>query len=907
MNFANKNLKLIGYILLICLIPILLVLTIFNFIKYEQNENIKHINVAIVNEDEPAKFKGKTVNVGKQVQKTLSSDHQVKWHFVDEQTANKNIGNGHYNIEIILPEDFSKNATTALNKNPRISELKIETSQNNNFLAGVITSQVVDQMKSKVVKNIQLAYNQASLKAIGELGKGITQASSGVKKLDTASGQLTDGSKQISDNLHVLKDGTKQLANGAGPLQSGTKQLTDGSDQLYTGTKQLSTGVKQLSTGTKQLSTGTKQLSTGSKQLDDGLNLLNTNSPTLVSGANQLDSGVVQLASGSDLLTTKLSEASKQIDDQLNSNKADLDKLQAGLTTLNDGIQDLATQINAPENDNSAQITDNLTAIADNTQSTGDLLKDTGNHLQNVNLKVYDVNSPDSVASHLQNTGNSLLSLQDIVKNPDVLRFMLTHPDIMKQLLGIANTAKSDLEAAKTQLEDSGNNDMLPMKDNLTQMGNLMVDNGDKLLAVKDQLTFTQDNMAKLKAGVNQMARSDQAPTALNGAKEAINTLTAGLNQVNLGLKQTGNTTSTMGGIQATQQIHDGLLQVKTGLEGKTGQLGLVPGLITYTNGVKTAHDGSTQLYSGATQLDSGAAQVDSGATQLLTGTDQLNTGAKQLNTGLLQLGSQTPTLVAGINKLDSGAGQLATGSDTLNTGLNQAADGIGLLNIKLTDGSKQVKGLSTGSQNVDHFVTPVANKVLNSSDSDNLVNVFAPIIMTLILFVGAMLTQLTLSRKNDNSIPISPIRRISTIAGVIIGQSILITAFAQLFGLEVIQPFAFFMFNILIDATFTLACIALDKLFGTLGILVSFALLFLQLIVTGGILPNEMLSKSYRIIAIFLPGTYSFNGLEQVINGSSTQLLSSSSILLLFCVIFLGIIFSTKIKNLVFNKKLNA
>lgn len=907
MNFVNKNLKLLIYILLICLIPILLVLTIFNFIKYEQTVNIKHMNVAVVNHDMPAKFKGKTVNVGKQVQETLAKDHQVKWHFVDEQTASKHINDGNYNMEITLPEDFSKNATTALNKNPKISELKIATSQNNNFLAGIITSQVVEQMKSKVVKNIQLAYDQAALKAIGDLGKGVTQASSGVKKLDTASGQLTDGSKQISDNLHVLKNGTQQLASGAAPLQSGTKQLTDGSKQLYTGTNQLAAGSTQLVAGTKQLSDGTSQLTTGSKQLKDGLGLLNSSSPTLVSGAKQLDTGVLQLADGSGLLSSKLADASKQIDDQLNSNKADLDKLKKGLVTLNDGIQELATQINLPENDNSAQITEYLTAVGDNTKTTGDLLQDTGTHLQNVNVKVYDSTNPDSVASHLQNTGNNLLQLQSVMQNPEVLRFLLTHPAIMKQFVAIANASKADLEAAGAQLQDSGTNDMLPMKANLTQMGNLMVDNGDKLLAVKDQLEFTQANMAKLKAGINQMARSDQAPAALNGAQEAINTLTAGLNEVNVGLKQTGNSPDTMGGIQATQQIHDGLLQVKTGLEGTSGQLGLVPGLITYTDGVKTAHEGSTKLNDGTIQVDSGAKQLNSGTVQLNDGAIKLNSGAAQLNTGLLQLGSQAPALIDGITKLDTGAGQLAAGSDQLNIGLNQAADGISLLNLKLVDGSKQVAGLSTGPQNVNHFVTPVTKKLESSTDSDNLVNVFAPVIMTLVFFIGAMLTQLTLFRKDDNQLSTDPIKRIITVAGVIVGQTFLITVFAQLFGLEIIQPFTFFMFGILVNTAFTLTCIALDKLLGTFGILAAFALLFLQLIVTGGIIPNEMLSSSYRVIATFLPGTYSFNGLEQVINGSSTELLSSSIVLLLFCVIFLGIIFSAEIKEKLSSKILNA
>ncbi|MDO1604846.1 YhgE/Pip domain-containing protein [Lactobacillus sp. YT155] len=804
--FKNRG-KLLSFIVLICIIPILLLFVIFNFIKYEQDVNIKNMNIAIVNEDKPAKFKGKTVNVGKEVQKTLSKDKQVKWHFVDAQDAKKNLDNGKYAMKIVLPKNFSKNATTALDKNPKVSTLKVQTSDKNNYLAGMITTQVVEQMKGKVVKSIQRAYDDSALKALGQLGDGVTQASDGVSQLNDASTQLNDGSKQISDNLHVLKNGTQQLADGAAPLQSGVNQLSSGSS------------------------------------------LLASNSSTLVAGANQLNGGISQLTAGSGLLSQKLADASAQIDAQLNGSQDDLTNLYAGLTALNDGIQQMNAQVSDPANDNSAAITADLNQVGTNLTNAGNLLQDTGAKLQDLNTNVYDTTNPQSVASQLT-------AMQELMANdPDFKEFLKTHMSFGLKL-------NSYSVAVKQQLTNTGNNDLAPVKTNLAQMGTELQSAGGLLQGdVTTQLTKTQDNMNKLKAGINQMAAPDQAPLALNGAKQAINTLTGGLAQVNNGLKQRGTTTSTMGGIQATQQIHNGLVQVQAGLKGTNGQLGLIPGLITYTGGVD------------------------------------------QLNGGLTTLSGSAPTLINGITQLNDGAGKLATGADQLTSGLRQAGDGIGLLNIKLSDGSKQVKGLSTGTANVNHFVSPVEDEVLNAKESHDLINAFAPLVLTLVFFVGAMLTQMSLFRNNNNE-EASLKQKVLSVSSVVLAQTILIDAFSMILGLQVQQPVSFLVISLLTSAAFTLTCLALDKLFGTIGLLVALALLFLQLIITGGLFPNEMLSSFYQVLAIFLPGTYSISGFEQAVNGNGAALITSSLILVLFGLVFFAALFGNEIKNKFFAKE---
>lgn len=904
---SNRG-RLIGFITLICLIPILLLFIIFNFVKHAQNSTTQNLNVAVINQDQAATFRGKKVDVGQEVQAQLSKDHQVHWQFVSAKEAKANLKNGHYVMAVTLPKGFSKNVTTVLDKKPQASTMQVATSQKNNYLTGVITNQVTEKMQTQIIKSIQIAYDQALLKAIGTLGSGVTEASQGVDQLDTAADQLSSGSQQIATNLVKLQAGTQQLATSVTALPTGVQQLTIGSGQLATGLQQLAdqtqplqSGVQQLATGSTQLNAGISQYTAGVSTLDGGLHQLTANNTSIMAGSQSLNGGVDQLASGSQQLSTKLAEASAKIDASLSGSEPQMNQLKAGLQALNASIQTLNQKVSGGST-SSTTIENDLLKIADNTKQTGVLLQDSGSQLSQINDKVYNAAKSDSVASQVASAGTQLKALQKLAtSNTDFLVFLLGHPDVMSQLQSISTAAGTNLTAAGAQLQSSGAN-MQTLQTNIGTMGAKMTDNSTQLTEVSTELKTTADSMAQLQQAIAQMASKDQAPAALTGAVQAIDQLTAGLAEVNTGLKQQGTTTDTMGGLQATNAIHEGLVKLQTGLQGKNG---LVTGLQTYTDGVATAQAGSQQLAANNQTLNSGAGQLNTGLStlnqqtpQLTSGVQQLNTGASQLNTELNTLNQQTPTLLAGVNQINDGTGQLATGATQLDSGMHQAGAGIALLDVKLADGSQQVKNLATGTQNVNHLMQPVKTQLTTKSALEQLINVYGPLILTLIFFVGALLTQSTLYRQTENLTSGKLRKRILTVTGVIAVQGILIASVAKLLGLEVAQPMAFIVLSLLIAATFTLACLALDRLFGTLGVLVGFALVFVQLIMIAGPFQSQLLSITYRFVAFFLPGTYAVNGLEQVINGTGQHLVGSLFALIIFCGIFFMGLFGQEVKN---------
>ena len=109
------------------LIPILAVLFIpliysgvFLKAYWDPYGTVDQLPVAVVNLDEGSHYDGKTLQVGDDLVKELKKNDSFKWHFVDsEEKAIKGLNNEDYYLVVEIPKDFSKNASTVLDKHPK--------------------------------------------------------------------------------------------------------------------------------------------------------------------------------------------------------------------------------------------------------------------------------------------------------------------------------------------------------------------------------------------------------------------------------------------------------------------------------------------------------------------------------------------------------------------------------------------------------------------------------------------------------------------------------------------------------------------------------------------------------------------------------------------------------------------
>ena len=100
-----KNKILVVVVLAIIVIPVIYA-GLFLKSMWDPYGNLKDLPVAVVNQDEPVKYEGKTLNIGKDMQDALKNNDSLDFHFVDSETAEQGLRDGTYYMVITIPGNF---------------------------------------------------------------------------------------------------------------------------------------------------------------------------------------------------------------------------------------------------------------------------------------------------------------------------------------------------------------------------------------------------------------------------------------------------------------------------------------------------------------------------------------------------------------------------------------------------------------------------------------------------------------------------------------------------------------------------------------------------------------------------------------------------------------------------------
>ncbi|WP_413476625.1 YhgE/Pip family protein [Latilactobacillus fuchuensis] len=920
-KFIAKN-----KIILISLIAIMIIPFLYSifFLKsvWDPYGSTGNLPVAVVNNDVPTTYEGQKLNAGKDLVKELKKNDQIGWRFVSAKKAKQGLKDKEYYTVITLPKNFSANAATVLDKHPKKMQINYKTNDSLNFIAEVISEAGAKQVNAELRETVTKSYAKVMFKQVKTAGKGFTTAAKGAKKLTDGSITLADGLNTYTAGVDKVNDGVMTMKTSVVPLSDGVKKLADGSKALDTGlqtlngkTGTLASGASQLNSGASQLNTGlqtlnskTGALSTGVSQLNTGLQTLNNNSANLNGGADKLKVGITQLSAGSQQLNTALTDASKEITTSLSTGQPKIDELKEGMNQLDTGLSQLNAAMNGSETTVIAQkITTDLTTIGNNTQSTGVALAQAGTSLGQVKTKVYDTNSSGSVASQVGNVGAQLKTIAAVTNNADVQAALAKNPALAAQLKAALESASGSLTQTSTQIQSSGA-DLTSAGADLDLIKTNTISTGAQLKDVQTQLTTLMGTLQTLKTSVGQL--STGATAANVGVNEAISTLTAGLVKVNTGLSQTGDgsVAKPFGAIQATTIINAGLKQVQEGLNGTSTQPGLVPGLQAYTAGVVQASNGSNQLNSnvpaltggigqlasGSGQLAAGTAQLNSQVPQLTSGVSQLATGSTTLNGGLVQLNGKIPALTSGVDQLADGTSQLAANSTKLNSGATQLKNGNKTLTTGLNSGANKVNSIKLTNSTADMFAAPSDLKHSNYSYVPNYGHALAPYVLSLALFVGAIVFNFAYPIRKismeGQSATAWFLSKIAVGAIVAIGMGLIEPALMMVAGLNVDHPAQFFLISVTFALTSMAIIMFLSMAFDNPGRFLAMVLLMLQLGGSGGTFPMEITNHFYNVIHPFLPMSYSILGFRQAITSGlgNGQIVQTFFVLLLFIAIAL-------------------
>ncbi|MCM0597582.1 YhgE/Pip domain-containing protein [Periweissella fabaria] len=830
-----------------------------------------NLPVAVVNEDRAAKFNGKEISAGQQLVDQLKSNKDLKWVFVSKQQAAEGMKDKKYYSTITVPENFSKNATTLLDKDPKKMNLTYETNDSLNYIGSVISEQGAKAVNDKIKSAITQAYAKAMFAQVEKAGDGFQKAADGSVKLNNGANQLNNGLKTYTGGVSQIGSGVSQLQQGVGPLASGVNQLSGGAGQLANGLGQLQSkvgplqaGVGQLANGSGQLVNGLGQLQSNVAPLQAGVGQLSNGSGQLVTGLGQLQQNIGPLSNGVSELNNGAGKLAGGIS-QLNDKDNGLPAAYAGSAALQDGLAKLQSAIKAQQgssNDaNAPTLTDGINGLKAGVKQLQD--------------GVAGATLNDAQKAAIADLQNQIATVNGLVP---AIEGAAKKVGISDEQTAALMGALQPQFAAMTAAVQKDMAIVDPMLKNLpTQLGELS-GGIDKL---SNGINGLGDGQAKLFTEVN--AGLD----GLNGGAAKLNTglakATAGISQLAPGSQQlVAGTAELNGKIPAlaggVNQLAGGANQLNNGL----GQLnGKIPALA----------GGVNQLAGGANQLNEGIGQLNGNVPALAGGVNQLAGGANQLNDGLGQLNGKVPTLANGVNQLANGANQLNANSGKLLDGASQLTDGSGKLTVALKDGAKQINNVTFTDKTAKMFATPTELHHSHFSYVPNYGHALAPYVLSLALYVGALVFNF-----------IYPIRRRYELGGtttgwfaskiaigglVAIAMGVLEVGLMYVGGIHPDHPFEAFFMACLFSLTAMYLVMFLAMTFDNPGRFLAMVLLMIQLGGSGGTFPLQVQSGFYNFVSPFLPMTYSILGLREALTGGlgSVQIMQSAGVLLLIMV----------------------
>ena len=563
--------------MLLAIIAVIAIPTIYTTLflgsMWDPYGNVDKLPVAVVNEDEKIKYEGKTLNIGKELVEKLENNNSMKFQEVTKQEAKEGLKNGSYYMVITIPKDFSKNASTLTEDEPKKMELSYETNPGTNYIASKMSESAMEKIKNEVSTSVTKTYTETVFEQLTEIGDGMQEAADGSSKLKDGVKKAKDGNSTINENLKVLAESTLTFQNGSETLEVGLEQYIDGVNTVYAGVKQLSDGVTELSS---QVSDGTKQLEEGGKTFKEGVSsyvdgvgtategakTLAKNNNALLSGAKQVADGATALEEGSSALTKGLETMSDKVtlDD---TTKAQVEALVKGLPEINEAIQQLNTAL---QNTSSQMSQEQMVAMLMQLKTeVATLAKQSDTAL------IGGANMIDSMSSGLEAVKESLDKKDGII------------------------AGAKQIETGLSTLSEGVNGE------NGLYSGLLEYTKGVSNL--KTGLVTLDSNSSTLKSGANSLTKG--VSKLASGVQDGSKQLSSGITALVSGMDTLTSNNNTL--LNGTKQLSDG---------------------------AKKLNEGASKLEDGSKQLGEGFVALEDGASEL---SDSLQDGAKEIrdtNTG---------------------------------------------------------------------------------------------------------------------------------------------------------------------------------------------------------------------------------------------------------------------------------
>ena len=404
-------------------------------------------------------------------------------------------------------------------------------------------------------------------------------------------------------------------------------------------------------------------------------------------------------------------------------------------------------------------------------------------------------------------------------------------------------------------------------------------------LPTESQLSQLSDGMKQLQSGINQLNASVSNPSPAlvarqNKVKTDAQTLVQTMNDSKSDLLAAGGTLQTLGTQAAASGSNSttiSLPQISNISRAFTKTQTIIAQTTTLLNDLQTL---TQQLSAQQTQLQAGVSALNNGVNQLTPNAITAFNGYNSLRFANNQLLAGSASLTNGLNEAKSGSQKLANGASLLESrsgalidGTSQLASGADTLANKLADASNRIKIQPTGATTQQQIANPVKSEMTEKGNVPNYGYASSPYVLSLSLFVGALVLNVIYPIRKTFSEQESAIRwwlSKASVAGVaaFMQATILMLVMVFFLGLTPEHPAHFigaiYLTSFAYMSIVSLLVIVLDNP----GRFLAMILLVLQLGSSEGTFPIQTANGFFQAINPLVPMTYSIRALRQAISG---------------------------------------
>lgn len=404
-------------------------------------------------------------------------------------------------------------------------------------------------------------------------------------------------------------------------------------------------------------------------------------------------------------------------------------------------------------------------------------------------------------------------------------------------------------------------------------------------LPTESQLSQLSDGMKQLQSGINQLNASVSNPSPAlvaqqNKVKTDAQTLVQTMNDSKSDLLTAGGTLHTLGAQAAASGSNSttiSLPQISNISRAFTKTQTIIAQTTTLLNDLQTLTQQlsaqQTQLQAGVSTLNNGVNQLTPNAITAFNGYNSVRFANNQLLAGSASLTNGLSEAKLGSQKLANGASLLESRSGALIGGTSQLANGADTLANKLTDASNRIKIQPTGATTQQQIANPVKSEMTEKGNVPNYGYALSPYVLSLSLFVGAIILNVIYPIRKTFSEQESAIRwwlSKASIVGVAAFMQATILMLVMVFFLGLTPEYpahfigAIYLTSFAYMSIVSLLVIVLDNP----GRFLAMVLLVLQLGSSEGTFPIQTANGFFQAINPLVPMTYSIRALRQAISG---------------------------------------